>query len=264
MRIDGHVHSHFCPHGTDAPMEEYVQKAIGLGLEVITFTEHAPLPEGFADPVPGQDSSMRAEDVPAYLAEGRRLADKYTGQIEVRTGFEVDYIEGFEEGTNAFLTAYPDAARHSILSVHFLKLDDGYFCLDYSAEMFERKAEEVSVQSLYRAYERTLRLAIARPFGDLTPPVLGHINLIHKFRKRVKADDPIDWEDVLRQAETNDFTLDYNFAGIDKADYGEAYPDADILAIARLYSTPLQTGSDAHHPDDVGRYFAGDDELQKL
>lgn len=264
MRIDGHVHSQFCPHGTDAPMEDYVKKAIDQGLEVITFTEHAPLPDGFTDPVPEQDSAMRAEDVPAYLAEGHRLADKYKQQIEVRTGFEIDYIEGFEEETKAFLKSQPEAVSNSILSVHFLKLEDEYFCLDYSAETFEAKAEEIGAETLYRLYERTLRSAIARPFGDLTPPVLGHINLIHKFRKRVEAKDPIDWEDVLRQAEVNDFTLDYNFAGIDKTSYGEAYPNADILDIARLYSIPLQTGSDAHHPDDVGRYFAGNEELEKL
>ena len=264
MRIDGHVHSHFCPHGTDAQMEAYVKKAIGLGLEAITFTEHAPLPEGFTDPVPEQDSAMRAEDVPAYLAEGRRLAQQYKGQIDVRTGFEIDYIEGYEKETEAFLAANKETIPYSILSVHFLKLEDGYFCLDYSADLFEAKAKELGAETLYRMYERTLRQAVNRPFDDLTPPVLGHVNLIHKFRKRVKAEDPIDWESLLRQVEVNDYTLDYNLAGIDKEDYGEAYPDADILKIARLYSIPLQTGSDAHNPDDVGRHFAGDEELEKL
>ncbi|WP_088006262.1 histidinol-phosphatase HisJ [Indiicoccus explosivorum] len=264
MLTDGHVHSPFCPHGTDSPMEDYVKKAVSLGLEAITFTEHAPLPAGFTDPVPEKDSAMRAEDVPAYLAEGRRLAQQYKGQIDVRTGFEVDYIEGFEKETEAFLSANKGAVPHSVLSVHFLKLEDGYFCLDYSADLFEAKAEEFGAEALYRSYERTLRLAAGRPFGSLTPPVIGHVNLIHKFRKRVPADDPIDWEAVLRLAKTHGRTLDYNFAGLNKADYGEAYPDADILKAARLYSIPLQTGSDAHHPDDVGRYFAGDDELGKL
>lgn len=87
-------------------MENYVKVAIEAGLESLTFTEHAPLP--MADPLPDKDSSMRPEDVDAYLAEVRTLAKKYQGIIEIHAGFELDYLEGKEPETRAFLEKYPE------------------------------------------------------------------------------------------------------------------------------------------------------------
>ena len=37
---DGHIHSPYCPHGTGDPFELYVERALEIGLEEITFTEH--------------------------------------------------------------------------------------------------------------------------------------------------------------------------------------------------------------------------------
>ncbi|MDZ7834324.1 MAG: hypothetical protein U5K84_02370 [Alkalibacterium sp.] len=75
-------------------------------MKKITFTEHAPLP--IEDPTPEKDSAMKMEDVETYLAQGRRLKDKYQEDIEVNIGFEVDYIEGKENETAEFLKKYPE------------------------------------------------------------------------------------------------------------------------------------------------------------
>ena len=42
---DGHVHSHYCPHGSNDGFEEYLECAINRGIEEITFTEHMTMPE---------------------------------------------------------------------------------------------------------------------------------------------------------------------------------------------------------------------------
>ena len=42
---DGHIHSPFCPHGTDDSLESYVEEALKQGLVEMSFTEHMPLPE---------------------------------------------------------------------------------------------------------------------------------------------------------------------------------------------------------------------------
>ena len=55
---DGHIHTPYCPHGTDDKFEQYVEKAIKVGLDEISFTEHFPLPKGFTDPAPNNDSSI--------------------------------------------------------------------------------------------------------------------------------------------------------------------------------------------------------------
>lgn len=254
MKIDAHVHTQYCPHGSNDKMEQYVKKAIEIGLEEITFTEHAPLP--MADTVPTKDSSMDEKDVYEYLKEAKGLKAKYSKKIIVNAGFEVDYIEGFEHQVQLFLEKYPETVEHSILSVHFLKLpDDSYFCIDYSKDSFINKAEEVGYQTLYSIYESTMKKALSKPFGQMTPSKIGHINLIHKFQQAYEFTDSINWLKLLRLAKKNQYTLDYNFAGIDKAFYGMTYPDQSILAEARQLNLEVETGSDAHSSEEVGRYF---------
>lgn len=37
MKKDGHIHTEFCPHGTDDAIEKYIEKAIKLGYDEITL-----------------------------------------------------------------------------------------------------------------------------------------------------------------------------------------------------------------------------------
>lgn len=252
--IDGHVHTQYCPHGSDHKMEAYVKVAIDKGIHAITFTEHAPLP--IEDTVPTKDSAMAKNTVYEYLKEAKGLQAKYGHKIHINAGFEIDYIEGKEQETQLFLEQYPEAIPHSILSVHFLKLPDGsYYCIDYSKESFIEKAEEVGFDTLYKLYESTVRKALSNPYGELTPKKIGHINLIHKFSKGYDYTDPINWKKLLTLAKKNQYKLDYNFAGMDKVYYGKTYPDGNILKEAKQLKLILETGSDAHRPEEVGRYF---------
>src|SRR5699024_4968598 len=139
MKIIGdyHVHTPFCPHGTNDAWEDYILKAIAMGLAEISFTEHAPLPQSFTDPVPEQDSAMTLYQIESYFQQGEALKLKYQDQIKINIGFEVDYIEGYEQETKQFLDRYGKRIDDAILSVHMLKFDNGeYVCLDYSEQEF--------------------------------------------------------------------------------------------------------------------------------
>ena len=162
-----------------------------------------------------------------------------------------------EEETRRFLENHSEAAAHSILSVHFIKLPDGWFCLDYSADAFEEKAEEVGVEHLYEAYGLAMERAAGKPFGEVNPPVLGHLNLIHKFRGRICPEtDPVNWTGILEKAAASGYVLDFNHAGLRKPDYRETYPEPWMAEEAERLGLKLQTGSDAHSPEDVGSGFA--------
>ena len=74
---DGHVHSHYCPHGSNDSFEEYLTKAIELGIEEITFTEHMTMPEGLVlhgiDKEFLSSAAPNIEEMKKYLKEGRRV-----------------------------------------------------------------------------------------------------------------------------------------------------------------------------------------------
>ena len=122
-----HSHCVFCDGRS--PMEEFVHFAIAKGLKRYGFSSHSPLPfDTFW--------KMRADDLPEYKAEFRRLKEKYAGQIELFLGLEMDYIQDVFSFQDTF---YPiDDLDYLIGSVHYLdRLPDGSFMsIDGSFEKF--------------------------------------------------------------------------------------------------------------------------------
>ena len=100
-RRDGHVHSHYCPHGSNDSFEMYLENAINKGIYEITFTEHMTMPEDIV--IEGMESnfldsvSPSIENMDKYINEVRYYKEKYKDKIKINVGLEVDYLEGYEE-----------------------------------------------------------------------------------------------------------------------------------------------------------------------
>ena len=63
------------------PFEEYIEKALSLGIKEISFTEHAPLPEGFMDTTPEKDSAMDIGKIEIIIFRNRTGKKEYQGRI---------------------------------------------------------------------------------------------------------------------------------------------------------------------------------------
>ena len=257
MKIkDGHVHTPYCPHGADEPVLAYIEKAIELGYEEMTFTEHAPLPKGFIDPAPTRDSSIQREQLFTYIEEIRCYKEKYKSKIAINIGLEVDYIDGWEQETTAFLNEIGPYLDDSILSVHFLKNQSEWYCLDYSEKEFGHIIEQYqSVDQLYKAYYHTLRKSIISDLGAFKPKRVGHISLITKFQKRYPSSVPLESYllPILSLIKECGYEMDLNTAGLYKPLCGDTYPPISFIQAAIKMGIPLCYGSDAHHPADLGR-----------
>lgn len=256
---DFHVHTQFCPHGADDLMEQYVVTAIERGLTHLSFTEHAPLPTGFEDPVPAKDSAMCKEDLSAYFAEGARLKEKYKDKISIHIGFEVDYIVGYEKETEAFLNEFGKKMDDAILSVHMLQApNDEYVCVDYSLEEFKRIIKLFgSVEAVYQAYYDTVIQSLHASLGKYKPTRIGHITLIEKFSKSIKPEISFRNKiyEILKLVKQKNYSLDANTAGFFKKDCGSSYPPPAWMKIANENKIPLVYGSDSHRAADIGVGF---------
>lgn len=261
MPKDGHIHTPFCPHGTKDMFDDYVEKAILLGFGEITFTEHAPLPEGFIDTTPTQDSGMKKEQLEDYFTVIQQLKYKYKNRITVNCGLEVDYIEGYEKETTSFLNEYGRMLDDAILSVHFLKHEYSYDCLDYSPNLFETMVTKYgSIAEIYHNYFRTLLKSIQANLGPYKPKRMGHITLVKKFQKKFpnKNDYTSEMIQILTSIKEKGYELDYNGAGIAKPLCGETYPPSWVAKEAIRLGIPLIYGSDAHQVKELKQ---GYDEL---
>ena len=78
-----HSHCTFCD-GRSIP-EDFVRFAITHGFRAYGFSSHSPLPfETFWN--------MSKDDMPEYLQEINRLKQKYSDQLEIYAGLEIDYL----------------------------------------------------------------------------------------------------------------------------------------------------------------------------
>lgn len=252
---DAHIHSPYCPHGTEDALDLYVKKALAAGLTDITFTEHAPLPAGFEDPVPEQNSAMLQENLFPYIEAVKTLKKEYKGIINIRLGLEVDFIEGFEEETKNILDTAGPFLDDAILSVHFLKTERGYYCLDYHESTFaELITAAGSLENVYRLYYQTLLQSVKADLGIYKPNRLGHMTLIHKFQKIFPRNfsEYEEIQQVLSAVSETEMALDVNTAGLFKENCREHYPPQEVLQWAKAKGIPFVFGSDAHKSDHVG------------
>ncbi|MFB4163039.1 histidinol-phosphatase HisJ [Alteribacillus sp. JSM 102045] len=250
---DGHIHTPFCPHGSGDSFKKYIERSISEGLQTITFAEHAPLPAGFEDTVPEKDSAMPYTELHSYLEEINKWKKEYENDIEILTGLEVDFIEGFDHETKAFLDNVGPMLDDSILSVHFLLAGGSYTCLDYSPESFAELVKKTgSVERTVNLYFQTLHQSIDCDLGKHKPKRIGHITLIRKFHKRF---DPVDLQSkvhaLLDSIASKGMELDYNGAGTAKPLCRESYPPRDVALEAKKRGIPLIYGSDAHQAKEL-------------
>ena len=254
---DGHIHTPYCPHGTDDKFEQYVEKAIKVGLDEISFTEHFPLPKGFTDPAPNNDSSIKLEQLKSYINDVNKLKDRYKDKIKINVGAEVDYVEGFEKEIKSLLDEYGKYLEDGILSVHMIKIEDEYYCMDFSSEEFEKIVNLLgSIESVYNLYYDTLIKAINADLGEYKPKRIGHLNLVRKYNKKF----PYDYsknkklEELVKLISEKEYELDYNVAGLFKEDCGETYISGYLAELIKQYNIKLVLGSDSHSAKYIDKY----------
>lgn len=255
---DGHIHSHYCPHGTKDSFYMYIKKALEEGLEEISFTEHMHLPGVFMDEGILKQCSPSEEEIKKYFEELKVVKETYKDKIKINIGLEVDYIEGYEEETKRILDKYGSNLEDAILSVHFLRLDDGYYCMDMSPDDFGKIAEKLGgVEEVYNKYYETLLKAIESDLGKYKPRRIGHPTLVRIFNKEY----PINYnndkllESIVQALQEREYEIDYNTAGLRKKHCGEVYPSGKFLDLARDYGIKVVYGSDSHRSADVGKNF---------
>ena len=245
MMVDYHTHTKLCKHA-EGMVEDYVQKAMEVGLEEVGCSDHLPLPDGF-----DAEHRMTLEEFKKYyspwVSEARY---KFGEKIKVRFGVEADYLHGTEGFTKKILEE--NDFDYVIGSVHFL----GDWGFDNLKNVYRYDGEDVF--DIYVRYFSALKEAAASGLFD----IVGHCDVVKVFGHRPDRD----YEEVLRDAmktiKENDLVVEVNTSGLRKP-VREIYPSEKILEITRELKIPLTLGSDSHRPEDVGRDFDRAVELVK-
>lgn len=243
LKTDGHVHCRLCHHAV-GEMEEYVKAACAKGLERLVFLEHFETGIHYFE-----TTWLTAADFEVYFAQGRALQQKYHGRIDIGLGVEVGYNPDGVAATLSFLKQY-EWDRIG-LSYHFMRHEDRHL------NMLSRKTENMAefsrlgVKTLVSAYLEGLRVAL----GQLPTTVLCHLDAALRHHPEILFDHDHQQQMVaiLHELTRRDIALEINTSGFDHRKL--AYPPPWLVREALQLGVKLVAGSDAHRPQDVGRYF---------
>ncbi len=246
-----HTHSSYCD-GSGGP-EEYIQTALERGFAALGFSSHAPLP--FPN-----DWTMKKGDTDTYLAEIRRLKDKYSGKIEIYTALEIDYISGLMAPSD------PEYRRlgldYIIGSVHVLKdvKTGDYPGIDYTDEDMDQLLNNTfhnDIRLLVENYYTTVKEMIIS--GGFT--ILGHLDVVKKTNVKEKYfTETAEWyrkiiADTLNVVQKSGLIMEVNTGNSRWIDEASIFPSPWILSTACRLGIPVMLNSDAHRPDRIDSHF---------
>ena len=227
-RIDLHNHTTRCNHATGT-VDEYIQKAIELGIDIYGFSEHAPMD---FDP----NYRLAFEEMNAYRDDVLKAKEQYKDEINILLGYEVDWLPGHMD--DRVLNANVD---YLIGSVHFI---DKW---SFDNPEFIGGWKDKDIDEIWKAYfEATEAMAKSGKFD-----IVGHLDLIKVFKYMPKQDTRILAKSALQAIKKSNMVLELNAAGLRKP-IGEIYPSQSLLEVAYELDIPITFSSDAHAVEQIG------------
>lgn len=227
MLIDLHNHTALCRHASGT-IEEYIQTAITQKIDIFGFSDHAPM--NF------DTYRMRFDEMDIYEAKVLHVKEKYTGQIDILLGYEVDFLEGYID--QSVLERKVD---YLIGSVHYLG-NWGFDNPEYIGEYKGKNIDDVW-QTYFDAIEK---LAKSRLFD-----IVGHLDLIKIFNYLPQKDVRLLAKDALNAIKDANMVVEINAAGLRKP-IGEQYPSSALIEMMAELDIPISFGSDAHEIGHIG------------
>ncbi|MEH7301349.1 histidinol-phosphatase HisJ [Neobacillus drentensis] len=269
MKSDGHTHTEYCLHGSREITELFVLRAIELGFVSYSLTEHPPLPSQFKDLLPYSNEvisaiAMEEKDMDQYIRDMVHLKEKYKDKLFLKVGLEVDFLPEHTEWTRTLLKEYGPYLDDSLLSLHFLRGKNGFRCLDLNPEDFNEGLIDFygSYEDVIIEYFRVMEEQIKVDLGPYKPKRIGHFTLCQIFHKKFFGEGYSYTNEgsrkvleILQLIKDQDFSLDFNMAGIFKPYCKEPYLTDSIVKECLAKGIKMVYGSDSHSVKDVGRGY---------
>jgi histidinol-phosphatase (PHP family) len=240
-----HSHCTFCDGRSS--MEEFVKFAIAKGVKKYGFSSHAPLPFN-------THWNMKLDDFTEYQDEFYRLKMKYSADIELYIGLEIDYINNFFEARNElYATSHFD---YLIGSIHFMdRLPEGNFwCVDGPFDDFNAGLQTLFGGDICLATERFFEISKLMIQNDGFD-IVGHVDKIALSASRYSDFTITDsWYrnqmgDVLQLVKDKGLILEINTKSLNET--GVTYPDAQFFPLIKELKIPIMVNSDCHYPTNV-------------
>ena len=225
MKYNLHTHTLRCFHAEGSD-EQYVQKAIENGYELLGFSDHCPYI--FKD---GYVSHMRMtpDDAPDYIESIRYLQNKYKSDIDICVGFEMEWYTDLIEWQKEFLKTLD--IDYLILAQHFTENESEANSVYVGSKTFKMKVLDRYIEQLLDGARSGLFTYVCHP------------DLIYYIGARKVYD--LKLGDMLEELKRLKLPLECNFYGYTDNRW---YPNERFWRLAKEVGCEAVIGMDAHVP----------------
>ena len=243
-----HSHCTFCD-GRSHP-EDFIRFAISKHFRAYGFSSHSPLPfETFWN--------MSACDMDEYINEINRLKEKYSEQIEIYLGLEIDYLDETYHASIPYFRSLP--LDYRIGSIHFISQqqplkEENMACIDGSFEEFNQAVEHFyhgDIRLITKDFfQQSMRMVENGGFE-----IVGHADKIYMNGSRhPDFDFHAAWyqkplEDYLDLIAQKGLIVEINTKNM--IHKKQTFPRLETLKALYLRHIPVMVNSDCHFPDLV-------------
>jgi histidinol-phosphatase (PHP family) len=253
-----HTHSQFCD-GAGNP-EEYVQQAIRKNMFSLGFSGHATVPFK-------SDWNMNPQKFEEYISEIRCLKEKYSAQIPLYLGAEIDFINEIQ--------SISDFRKYDldfiIGAVHYLKPENTDEIWDFiiSPKIFDEGLEkyfENDIRKLIKFYYTQMNLMLENGGFE----IVAHIDQIGKFNKGQKYFSENDkfykdsYHETISLCAEKNIIVELNTRGRLKNLTENFYPNFEFIRECRKKNVRITLSADAHRPEEVDSFMVEAVELVKI
>ncbi len=244
-----HTHTIYCD-GKNT-VEEMVLSAIEKGFDALGFSGHSYT--GF-----DADFCMKQEGISAYLKEVGEMKEKYKDKIAIYVGVEQDIFAG----------KVGEEFAYAIGSVHYVKKDGEYLCVDWSEEISKEHIAKHFDGDAY-AFAEAYFATVAKVLEVTGADIIGHFDLPAKFNEQGGLFDTNHPRyqkaagDAIDALLPHNKPFEINTGAIYRGLRTEAYPSVALLEEIFKKGGKILLSSDSHDVDSIGFYFAEVVELVK-
>lgn len=231
MRACYHTHTKRCGHAVGED-EQYVLAAIDAGVEILGFSDHAPMiyPDGYVSTF-----KMLPTQISEYFSSLLELREKYRGKIDIKIGFETEYYPALWERELKFWSEYP--LDYLILGQHFISGERYIPGEQYSGNPSDSASALTSYcDRLISAMHTDKITYLAHP--DLFNFIGDTDFYISQMRR------------VITEARALDIPLEINLLGLSE---GRSYPKEIFWREVGKIGARAIIGCDAHSPERVAK-----------
>lgn len=213
-----HTHTSRCGHASGLD-EEYVLKAIELGIKRLGFSDHIYFPDFYQPRVRMDESQFQG-----YLDSIHYLQNKYKNQIEIKVGLEAEYFPKFKDFYVDLLKS--KKIDYLILGQHYGQFGDEFKIYKGNALRYANDLKEAISLGIFTY--------IAHPDHFL----LGMDKWNEECEKAARI--------IFEACERSGTPIEINSLGLRSR---RPYPSKEFFKLSKEYNLKYVIGMDAHSPD---------------